>query len=186
MKLTSSHDRVNAPVHNYHPRYVPWKPARPRATCPVTPWKLVAAEENGCTDAYCGTGPGGGRPCLCRDDRGETAVTLTTNGTALRLPVEVSAFNPWGSSFVDVTSADLDGDGSPEVMLSVLQAVSNGLGEEFRPFVVVRHGREMLRYDSGVLTAKTALVRVGAECHLQRGAQRHRSAGGPRTPHERP
>ena len=149
------------------PRYVPWTPARQRVACPVTPWKFVATtEEKGCLDAYCGTGPGGGRACLCRDDQADTSMVLTTNGKSLRLPMEVSYFNPWGSSFVDVASADLDGDGAPEVMLSVLQTVSNGLGQEYRPLIVVRDGREMLRYDSGMFTAKTALVRVGKECHL--------------------
>ncbi|MDI1446305.1 LysM domain-containing protein [Polyangium sp. 6x1] len=148
------------------PRYVPWVPAKPRTACSVTEWKLVPAQEKGCTAAYCGTGPGGARACVCRDDRADLSIALTMNGKSLRLPAEVSAFNPWGSSFVDVTSADLDGDGSPEVMLSTLEAVSNGLGEEFRKLIVIRDGREMLRYDSGMFTAKTALVRVGKECHL--------------------
>ncbi|MDI3283836.1 LysM domain-containing protein [Polyangium sp. 15x6] len=148
------------------PRYVPWAPARPRAMCAVTSWKLVAAQEKGCTEAYCGTGPGGGRACLCRDDQAETTMSLTTNGKTLRWPASISMWNPWGSSFVDVTSADLDGDGSPEVMLSTLGAVSNGLGQEYREFIVVRDGREWFRYDSGTFTAKTALVRVGNECHL--------------------
>ena len=148
------------------PRYVPWKPAQSRETCPVTPWKLVAAKEKGCAEAFCGADPDGGRACLCRDSQGSTTIALTTNGKSLRLPTEISAFNPWGSSFVDVASADLDGDGAREVMLSTLWAVSNGLGEEFRELVVIRQGREMLRYDSGEFTAKTALVRVGKECHL--------------------
>lgn len=148
------------------PRYVPWTPARQRVGCPVTSWKLVAAQEKGCTEAYCGTGPGGGRACLCRDDQAETTISLATNGKTLRLPASISMWNLWGSSFVDVTSADLDGDGSPEVMLSTLGAVSNGLGEEYREFIVVRDGREWFRYDSGMFTAKTALVRVGKECHL--------------------
>jgi hypothetical protein len=148
------------------PRYVPWASAQPRATCPVTPWKLVAAKEKGCTDALCGTGPGGDRACLCRDAQGDLTIALTTNGKSLRLAADVSMFNPWGSSFVDVASADLDGDGSPEAMLSWLYGVSNGLGEEYRELVVVRDGREMLRYDSGEFSSKTALVRVGNECHL--------------------
>jgi hypothetical protein len=148
------------------PRYVPWAPAPPRATCAVKPWRLVAAKERGCTEAFCGAGPGGGRACVCRDALSGTTITVTTNGKSVRLPVEISAFNPWGSDLVEVASADLDGDGSPEVLLSTLWAVSNGLGQEYRELVVVRDGKELLRYDSGEFTAKTALVRVGDVCHL--------------------
>lgn len=148
------------------PRYVPWVKAKARSTCPVTSWKLVSARENGCEDAFCGAGPEGAHACVCRDAQGALKVVVKTSNQTLRLPVEISAFNPWGSSFVDIASADLDGDGTNEVLLSTLWAVSNGLGEEFRDLVVVREGKEWFRYDSGAFTANTALVRVGQACHL--------------------
>jgi hypothetical protein len=162
----------DSPATSGLPLYVPWAPATPRQTCSAQTWTLRAVKEAGCTDAYCGSGPAGERACLCR----EQAATDSINGRLeiasprhpiVKLPLSIGAFNPYGRSFVDIASIDLDGDGEPETVVSWLRAVSNGLGEEWRTLVVVKSGREWIRYDSGEFTAETAAVRVAGGCSLR-------------------
>jgi hypothetical protein len=66
----------------------------------------------------------------------------------------------------EVAEVDLDGDGRPETLISSHYATSNGLGHVYRTLVVLRDGREVLRYDSGELTATTALISRNGACHL--------------------
>jgi hypothetical protein len=149
------------------PRYVPWTPAPPRATCPTTAWTLRPAQRRGCVEAYCGTGPDGETGCLCKDERSGLKLEIAPPGGApAKIPIDLSVFNPFGSSMVDIASVDLDGDGKKEILASWLTAVSNGLGQEFRTLVVLKDRREVLRYDSGEHTAGSAAVRVGGQCHL--------------------
>jgi hypothetical protein len=149
------------------PRYVPWTPATPRQTCATTPWQLAAASVPGCSDAYCGSGPGGEHACLCRDVKGNIEAQISAPGAPVaRLPIQLSAWNPFDVSTIDVASVDLDADGRPETLVSWLTAVSNGLAEEWRTLVVLKSGRELLRYESGTLTAETAPVEIGGACHL--------------------
>lgn len=148
------------------PRYVPWVPARARTMCASTEWKLAPAKASGCAEAFCGHGPRGSYGCACKNDAGDVAFVYDVGPRKVRLPIDISGFNPWGSDSITVTSIDLDGDGTMETIVSWLTAVSNGLGEEFRTFSVMKGPIEYLRFDSGSLTAKTGLVRVDGACHL--------------------
>jgi len=53
-----------------------------------------------------------------------------------------SVFNPFGSSMLEFANVDLDNDNQPETLVSWLEAVSNGVGEEFRTLVVYKAGHE--------------------------------------------
>jgi hypothetical protein len=149
------------------PRYIPWMEAPPRSPCSVKTWVFVKASKTGCEQAFCGTGSASERVCTCLS-AGLVHVTLTWSaGSSTEFDVNPSIFNPFGSSMFEVADVDLDGDGSPETLVSWLEAVSNGIAQEFRSLVVFKAGQELVRYDSGEATASTAAVRIGTGCHLK-------------------
>ncbi len=148
------------------PRYVAWIPSSLRQTCAVTGWDLVRTKKRGHADAYCGNGPEGEEACLFRDHQGGILEIASPKGPPAQMRVELADFNPYGASLVDVASVDLDGDGMHETLVSWLTGVGNGIAEEWRTLVVLKEGREFLRYDSGEFTAKSAAVLVNGRCHL--------------------
>src|SRR5262249_19286637 len=87
----------------------------------------------------------------------------TRAGTKQRVPLDRSGLDPLDVALVDI---DLDGDERPETVISSYLGTSNGLGQDYRRLVLLRGGREILRYDSGAFTAQTALVEKHGECPL--------------------
>ena len=152
------------------PRYVPWRTAATLQTCATSqPWVLRETPKREGSGAYCASGAVGDEVCVQRDDDENAHLELTAPGKkTFRVPIFLSAFNPFGASMVDIVSVDLDGDGKPETIVSWLTSVSNGLAQENRTLMVLAadHDSELVRYDSGYFSARDAVVRVDGECHL--------------------
>lgn len=167
------------------PLYTPW-PVRALANeCKVHVWAFAEVKSVGTTRQYCAPGPNGQRVCVSNGDpngdwvewRGSSA---DSPAAELRVPVDLIGPNPFARDARDegeVASVDLDGDGVDEVLISWLRARSNGIGEEYRTLLVLRRGKEWLRYDSGHLSASHAVVRVEGACHL--AARKYESARDP-------
>jgi LysM repeat protein len=137
------------------PRYVPW-PVVPRLeSCRTTPWPLRAADF---FERACATGPAGQRACILQD-----RLTITTkDGRTTHIDLPRSPLDPQD----EIADIDLDGDGQPETLVSSHEVTSNGLGHVYRTLVVLRDGKEVLRYDSGDFTARNAAVARKGGCHL--------------------
>lgn len=142
------------------PRYVPWATARQPARCASKPWTpMRAIEKSACWKPACSQGPSGQRACVCDD-----ILTLTLPlAASVRVPLDRSGFEPLDVQLADV---DLDSDERAETVISSYLTTSNGIGQVYRRLVVLKDGRELLRYDSGELTAQTAVVAHQGSCHL--------------------
>jgi LysM repeat protein len=137
------------------PRYVPWPVAPKLESCKTTPWSPLRTVDY--FKPACATGPGGQRACIVQDQ-----LTITTaDGRTTRVEVPHSLYPE-----DEIADIDLDGDGRPETLVSSFEGASNGLGHVYRTLVVLRDGKEVLRYDSGEFTASTAAVSRKGRCHL--------------------
>lgn len=95
--------------------------------------KPVTATVDGCAAAACTDGPGGTRVCACAGETGENgtpgSMLLFAGGQerqrwerTFSFPVQVDSF--------EVTLADLDGDGSDELVVAAVEVISNGTAIE--------------------------------------------------------
>ncbi len=150
------------------PRFVAWTPAEDRRTCAATAWTFAPRPDARCDRAFCARGPQDAEACACfHREGGAATISLRTGGGPIwRAELPASGVRDADPETFDVTHTDLDQDGQNEVLISWLDGVSNGIAAESRTLVVVRAGREVLRYDSGALTASNAAVLVDGRCHL--------------------
>lgn len=150
------------------PRFVAWPVAAEPKSCAAPAWTFAPRQGASCDRAFCARGPRETEACACFHRQGGAATISVRTGRGPSWLAELPASGVRGAEpdTFDVTHADLDRDGKDEVLISWLEGVSNGIAAESRTLVVVREGREVLRYDSGELTASKAAVLVDGRCHL--------------------
>lgn len=114
-----------------------WKPPRPAPDwkpCPQVEWVAPVARE---PDARCRRSSCAGEACLCLPAEDEPEAELSF-GLATWPAALFPATDPRALRHARV---DLDGDGSPESVVSVREGVSNGLGVEWWRHMVVKAGQ---------------------------------------------
>lgn len=93
-----------------------------------------AAALPGCLkDAYCAQAPGEIRVCACMksDESGETLLTLEQKGvTKKQWSIEIMLMS-FGAESLRLDEADLDGNGTNELLLGVMGSQSNGMGVQY-------------------------------------------------------
>ena len=118
----------------------------------------VAAPVAGCAEAVC-TAVGDETLCTCKAGAGWRFERRRGAQTLQRWPTEVSPMT--GPGAFNVTSADIDGDGTPEWLVARWMGSSNGLGVAYHNVCVVwpqQPGRARLCRDVREWGALTVLV----------------------------
>lgn len=147
------------------PRFVAWREAPERRTCSSPRWPFEPKQLPGCDRAFCARGPQETEVCACFHRESAATVSMRAGrGPSWVAELPPSLFRGPGPESFDVASADFDQDGTNEVLISWLEGESNGIAAQSRTLVVVREGRELVRYDSGEFTAATAAVLVEGRC----------------------
>jgi murein DD-endopeptidase MepM/ murein hydrolase activator NlpD len=117
------------------PRYRPPLPVgKPLTPCAVKRWPVPRpVEVSGCEKAGCTQSPTGARVCTCfaqaqEGREPEDLIFLEEAGARRKVSSRLPLFG--SVEAFDVLDADLDGDGSPERVVAVHFASSNGMGVE--------------------------------------------------------
>lgn len=121
------------------PRYRPPLPVgKPLVPCAVKRWPAPVETKVEDGKSACATGPSGARVCAVLGDKEEGL--FLEEGSARSLITPELPFMGQVDGF-QVVEVDLDGDGKPERVLAVLNAVSNGLGVAHWTLHVLEPGR---------------------------------------------
>ena len=101
--------------------------------------------QSSCQERSCAHLPNGAVVCQCLSD---TTRTIDVTGVGPRpLHFVRERGSAWPDSF-DVIQADLDGDGSPEIVVATFDAASNGMGVAYWTVYVLSPGRMGWKVDS--------------------------------------
>lgn len=116
----------------------PCQAALGRAAFATPPVSGEAPSGAGCRDRRCAHLRGGGVVCQCLSD---TLRTFDVSGVGAR---PLRFVRDWGSARPDsfeVVQADLDGDGSAEIVIAIWDAMSNGMGVTSWTILALTPGR---------------------------------------------
>jgi hypothetical protein len=129
---------------------------------------LPDVQVRGCLRAFCVTVADGRRVCGCTQD---TTIVTRVEAQGRTLHEWTADYGFAGPEALRVLHGDLDGDGRPELVVSELHAISNGLAvrlHELRIFDGADHARPPVRVKLQDFDPRGSFVRPGqgGECRL--------------------